>query len=313
MPSQDYLGSVTPTSTGPNVAGFTIDSGHASWNLVALAGWALYRRRIPMPDGLDIYWNDLCPGAGLSPGTPTTCAKGRRIYVNQADHRKRVPVVHEIGHVVQWYANGKRTADFFYQTTPQAEICLDETLGHGFITEEWASTAFLEGFAQYYAAVVFNRTNTADTCALVNVPFDFSWSDSIEALDGQNVEASLLPFNCAGEPYWGLVETTVAGEDYVHDVCEPPAPEVLYMDRNTEYDWMRFLWALDTDPDDPLKFNQIVSLWDRSNPHNWSEQSAGAVDASDRVWVRLVDAAAELSTDVEDLVETVGPDHGVDQ
>ena len=229
--------------------------------------------------------------------------------------------MHELGHVVAWYADDKKGPKKNYGfdvTTTGCDKC--DSSGHCLNSPEYASAAAVEGFADYYGALVFNKVEESADCSVV-VPF-YDWNQDGVAF---GVGLDDLPTNCEGPVFWND-EITVQQQRSLESRSEgnPSGPwwgPVNYMeeecdstpdsDIHTEYDWMKFLWDINTDGADRLSFTEVLELWDRMDPHDWAKKTAGSSD-SDKVANRLEDAAAAFSAGAETLILNEASANGVD-
>ena len=84
---------------------------------------------------------------------------------------------------------------------------------------------------------------------------------------------------------------SVSSGDYLGDQCSAGGT----WNRGSEYDWLRFLWDLDTDTDTgtTIHTTQIADLWDDANPHTWRSGDSGTAD---RPWTRMAAPCASMQT-----------------
>ncbi|MEN0061072.1 MAG: hypothetical protein AAGA48_02925 [Myxococcota bacterium] len=253
-----------------------IDNGHVAWNMAAMLGFGLYRKRINDMNLVEAYWDD-------SPIGCTTCANRHKLFVDETTlHEQRFPMLHEMGHVVAYYADDQRKPNFSYKANASGSC--DANNSHQIEHEEWASAAAVEGMAHFYAGTVLNKQVEFD-CQVVQVGIDFNNDGAV----GQPVTGNefFLPHSCEDGPYLvSGIEDRLDGTawddgDYMEQECEMPGPD----DRHTPYDWMRFFWDLDTDQS--FTFGRIMRLWNNADPHNWDKNSANMSDP-DKVRNRLI-------------------------
>lgn len=172
--------------------------------------------------------------------------------------------------------------------------CVSTTTSHRLPSKEYASAAAVEGFADYWAAVVFNNTAQAD-CALDWFSQNFDGQNGRDGLPGKGMQ----PMNCRGKPYWGATSSYIEqSADHLGDQCSGPKAN-----RGNELDWMRMFWHLD----DGLSFSTILEVWDRANPKNWRRTDAGTAD---KPWERIIDAAGKVSPAVRTRFVNEGSVHG---
>lgn len=153
---------------------------------------------------------------------------------------------HELGHQLAYRKNGDNGPSKSYDAAWN-NCFTDNEQKHEAVSKEYQSAAASEGFAHYYAAVSFNDTAQSDCGFAYYKSTDWNLDDN---LDPQWV-------SCEGGPMTG-----VDGHDYLGDWCTGTLTN-----RATEWDWLRFLWDLDTD--EGVTTEQIFEIWAGAYPHTW--------------------------------------------
>ncbi len=171
------------------------------------------------------------------------------VYLNTNGRNRKFIMAHELGHQV----GRKRDEDSgAYKTySADADPCFDDGgSDHHLNSKEDQTAGAVEGFAQYYAAVIWNNTSEND-CQFYywHVPFDF---------DRDGTYDSSVMYDC---------ETALTvGHNYLESRCTPDIE-----DRSVEYDWLAFWWDMNTNGG--LSTTGILDIWDAANPHNWSSSN----------------------------------------
>lgn len=237
---------------------------HRVWNVLSAAGWALHRRDAGLSGQTFAFYNEACPGGG-------NCYRSSEDALYIADDQNRFAIAHEMGHKVAAASNGGKAAKFDYGA--DSTDCPWDRSGHSITSEEYQSAAVNEGIASYYSAVVWNR-DTEEDC-WYKAAYKMDW-------DQDGVGDSAAEFSCEdGSPFG------VADVDFMGTYCLDSGPTT---NRGTQYDWIRFLWDLDTDQG--LSTAQIFAIWDAADPQRWEPSGAGSGPGFP-AW-ELQDAAARL-------------------
>lgn len=231
------------------------------WNIAAAAGYSQYRRRGGLTGETYILYNEFCSGSSGS----CTKSSGKMYISDYGDDRKYI-IVHEMGHALGIFKNGASTS-FSYSAT--LDNCYtDSGRSHEIVSKEYQSAAANEGWAHFYAAVIFNNDG-ASSCG-------FEYYKSVDFdLDSSNDDRTI---SCEGRPNPGIGD----GYDYLGDWCNGTLTN-----RGTEYDWLRFWWDFTTDQD--VYFTQCADIWDTADPNDWNATGSGT--GSDYPSSRLRDAA----------------------
>jgi hypothetical protein len=264
--------SFTPTASGTeNVSTNVTDV----WNNFAVGIRALSRKSIEMEDqsSMIIRMNDTyCCGNKTG---PCLCGDDGELYLDSLPNKFQI--AHEIGHFVGYARDGYNTPALDYDAPPNT--CYGSYFYHTFNEKEYQSAAAVEGWAHFYAAMVWNKT-TESTCWFKGVN-EVDWDYDYDK-DGRRFNCELGPKEEPPDPNPpGMPDNS----DYLGDICDAPLDN-----RGTPYDWLRFWWDLTTDQDVP--FASCLDIYDWADPRNWRENDM-------EVWIdkpskRLRDAADDL-------------------
>ncbi|MEQ1504472.1 MAG: hypothetical protein ABMB14_19695 [Myxococcota bacterium] len=260
-------------------------AGHHAWDVQAVTSWAVFRRRAGLAGHVfHAYSNGI---GSCSAGAAACTIKGDTYFSKTASAHKRYYVGHEMGHAVGFVEDDEKSPNHDYDSERNSptKCAQGPRDGHWMTSKEYSSAAAVEGWAHYYAALTFNRTDQSDCTFVFNKSADW---DGDGAIDAKAKE----PFDCDGAPMWAFTPASVSDDNYYADVCVSPPVD----DRGTEYDWLRFFWDLSTD--EGLTFGDVASVWDAANPKNW-DKNGGGLFASDDPWDRVsTNAPAALAASV---------------
>jgi hypothetical protein len=258
--SQSY----TPTGSG------TVDlvtGSHQAWTIASSAGWALKRRDGGIAATFDFH-TCACPSSSTASCTDASasgsCLQGATgdLFIASGHDLRKFTVTHELGHALAYVADGYNSPSKSYSAANST--CPGTGGSHHFTEKEFQSAAAVEGFAHYYAAVSWNKTNESDCYYVPNKIVDWDADGSTTgSWDTSGV------FTCEGG---GPVSpsTTIDARDFYTDYCMAGGSN---NNRGTEYDWLRFFWDLDTD--ESMSFTDILTVWDDSNPRLWTASGGG--------------------------------------
>lgn len=211
------------------------------FNVYQAAAWALYRHAGGMSN--ETYY--------IQVGNPTECtpngsscsdAPSDSSFIADGAIRKKFLIVHELGHVLGYHAEPNLRNALNYAFPENLEIEINDvcqpppganpSTSHVFHELEWVGAALGEGFADFYAADVWNDHNETDCwfAAWANPP----------ALSCE-----------AGTPNYP--------HSWVDDLtCTDPD----FPDTGERIDFMRILWDLHTDPASPqVTFTYLLQTW----------------------------------------------------
>jgi hypothetical protein len=177
-------------------------------------------------------------------------------------HRQKFTIAHEIGHALWWFANNSASVvPIDYTATAGPSTCGPQ-LGHFANSREYASAAVLEGWADFYAASVFND-NAGATCEFDNGgPLDWNRDLTVETFTRYSCDGAIV------DPMTLAVLTNAT--DYHGQFCGGTNYQAVQLD------WLRLLWNLRTDHAWPRP--TFRDLWDNTDPQGWmgTEPASGA-------------------------------------
>lgn len=283
-----------------------------------------------------LYWND----GGLT-GTTfpfrvdsslNTAWTGQYIQIagsssgSTGSTRSRFVILHEMGHALAHFANlddpTQPSAAGSYRALEEDcgtavddgpsstdGVCSDpnETLpycyNHSMNEKEYHSAAFWEGWAHFYAAISLNDILETD-CTLRYyklVDWDMNGSNNTQIT------------NCAGSPMTG-----VSASNYVENECPSSystgctsgtCPRTS-TNRGTEYDWLRFLWAMATTQG--VSFDTLVSVVDEADPGSWRATDFPGIGIPPKPYPAAALQSAAQTVGVGTEWTDISDDHGVD-
>jgi hypothetical protein len=225
-------------------------SAYAS-NVLAVAHRTIDRYDGGLTSDLFVVYHDPCPGSSSSCMKPmnvdATHTWWPTVFISDKDSfgdRNKYVMAHEMGHLVGAMADEHRrmggadsTADD--SVTSALSTCADGS-GHHMESEEWENSAVSEGWAHFYAAVMWNDRSTTD-CDFLQ---------------------------------WNPTRATIACtdlENFVVDECYTGSSPSLYTGNEGQY--LAFWWHLYTD--EGYTFDQIVQAFSAADPKSWTAASTG--------------------------------------
>ncbi|MGD8860807.1 MAG: hypothetical protein PVI30_12425 [Myxococcales bacterium] len=268
----DAGGWIYVSSSGTKVMAFdselTLANVFNEFHVYSAGAYSIYRHAGGLTG--EIFHYAVGPGTGYN-------SKDQIIKISDNRSDEKFVISHETGHaIIQRFANG--LANTGRDSAPVGS-CPSEpaTEGHSMRSQEYSAKAFYEGFANFYAADVWNDDDEND-CTLAY------WKD---------VSGSKRRVDCrdgAGDPLFPKA--------YLDTQCGGGAG------LGTELDWMRVFWNVHTTGSRP-SFDSMV---------NWIgdaiiEADAGG-DWGDATAYDVLDAAA--SGDIGDNWDVAAPAHGID-
>lgn len=234
----DYV----PPANGTATVGIT-SSINPVWNVAAATGYAQYRRRGGISNSTYLVFDEPCPGVSGS------CATDGYLFVDGADRNLRYVIVHEMGHVLADKKNGGLDPNL--DASAASTFCSEGGSGHRANSREFQSVAADEGFAHFYAAVIFND-DSESSCG-------FFYSGLVDwDFDGTTDTSQI---GCEGGPIAGI-----DGRDYMGDFCIESG--LSNDNRGVEWDWLRHFWDLTTDQG--VYFTDVARIWNVANPDSWN-------------------------------------------
>ena len=218
----------------------------SQWNIAAAAGWAMYRRPVGLSGETFKLYTQACDGGG-------SCRDGNSSKISVWGANHKYVINHEFGHLVAYRKNGNVAPTSAYDA-PSGVCYTDSDEDHEAVSKEFQGAAASEGFAHYYAAVSFNRTDEYDCGFAYYKPTDWNLDLTTDPTD----------VSCELEPFSGVLNI-----DYLGNWCDGTLGN-----RGTEWDWLRFLWDLDTD--EGVTTTTIFDIYDSSNPGSWTVRGTGS-------------------------------------
>lgn len=303
----------TPAITVYNSAPFNPTAGTKTvytptstlWNLTLVGSFAMHRSTLgtATPDELDAY-AEACPNGGggccADDGDPADAY----VYMSPTGARpySKYVIAHVFGHCLLKHrtALGGGSNDSLVPTTCDAKD--NETPlhsdGHFFVSEEYQSAAFWAGFAEYYSAAVFNDHTGTTACSMYFYKAA-DW-DNDDGADGEGAQF-LACYGGATVHYDGGFYSRSA-TDYFGTYCSGG----LAPNRAMEFDWVRFLWAMDVDYD--MSPEEIAEVYDAARADgDWFGTDAGWTPTYGAGAWELEDAATDLGyTDWGAVAATYG-------
>lgn len=186
----------------------------------------------------------------------------QELYVGSNDLRV---ALHELGHGVakNQMPNQSDPWDITYSWNNDRQDPLVDSacpvngdVSHRNDSDEATSAAITEAYANYYAAVILNRTDEAD-CFLYMGTLDWD-NDEVDEPDGW-VSCEQRPV--MRDAFDVLMPTTMNKDWWAHE-CDQGVNSVA-----SEYDWLRGLWDLDTDHG--YTFASLVQVLAEAHPDTW--------------------------------------------
>ena len=239
----------SPAASAATTHTMQVDAGiqHTGWGQLAVGTWAFHRNRMGVPVGETIeFFDDDCCFSG-----------GGKVH---AQHDNKYVIAHEIGHAVGYFNDGKRNPEKSYWSPEDSCDGDGIALGqHGNTTKEWQSAAVTEGWADFYAAWLWNRRTESDC-----------WYERHYASD---FDLDLIPdvqaYSCEGIPTPNL-SSYVSARDWLEDLIDAPDPQDCsgtMVNKGTQYDWMRFFWDMTTD--EGVMPEDLGELYGLMEPHSF--------------------------------------------
>lgn len=240
---------------------------------------------------------------GCPPQPTGSCAREDGIYIadNHADE-KRV-IAHELGHAVDVAATGGQGHIMDYEAVVDDCTPAYTDDGHSMNSKEYASAAFVEGFAHFYSAVAFNDLQTNADCELWKSGVD--WDLDADDLEGPPEDPE--HFSCSEGFTAGpaLAPILIPDEDLLGAFCIGTGESE---NRATEYDFLRAMWVLATVEGVPVE--TLFDLWAEANPHSWEVNGEGT--GGDYPSARMHDAAFSVGgSALQADYDAVASDHGI--
>jgi hypothetical protein len=208
----------------PQVSGQTfisIPNETKQSSTLAAAAWSIYKHNAGLASG----------NYKIHTGTDSasSCSHSRvdhKIRLTNQCSRAKFVVAHEMGHALLFERLGLMGVGITNMSVNAPAPCDSNAGGHTMWSKEYITTAFNEGFADFYAVDTWNDHNQQDGVYV-------SWDTPYEADPG-------------------------AGNIWMRYHCQSP-----YIGYGNETDWMRFFWDFHTggvSPHNPVSFDDIAGL-----------------------------------------------------
>jgi hypothetical protein len=178
------------------------------------------------PATINIRNSYLSPPLGGSKYDPPT----QFIYISSNDSQDKWAVSHEVGHFIQY--NEAEESSWGYNNSRSGVPCTTPSTGHFTDSREFNSAAGVEGFASYWAALVFNDKGFSDCWVRLA-------GDTISCVDSSaGYPVRFMETNCGTAPFtgdgnetdWQRAYWDITREDTLGTV--PAVSELLTMMRN---------------------------------------------------------------------------------
>ncbi len=259
-------------------------SSDARVNAAIALAWALAREDGNVaPMTLDVYNCNQPWDHDGDPATPKTCQGStlggayrhgpspKEMYIGEVS--ELTLAFHELGHAIRAHAGSKQVPfnyDFDQSSSPPSECPAGAADQHFQTSDEATSAAINEGFADYYAAVILNKTNEADAFLFGTYDWDHDDSTVFEPSEYFSLERAPTPFS-----------PSTMNRDYWDHECSQAETNL-----SSEYDWARGFWDLDTD--EGLTFQIILDVFVSAvdEPTTDWEEDVGSCGL-DCPWVRM--------------------------
>lgn len=220
------------------------------WRILAAAAFAQYRERGGLSGRTYFIYDEACPFAGGS------CSLDGSVWLDPAGsepyNRHKYGIVHELGHAMLYQTGAGQWFVDFLAPTGVCDAGRADDEGWREHSKEYQSAAASEGYANFYAALVFNDILDSD-CRMEEI-YSPNW-------DNDPATPADRAFNCTGDP--DPMDQPTSATDYLGTMCDAPT-----LAMGTALDWQRFLWDASKGPDS-LAFVDLVDIWVGSTPSTW--------------------------------------------
>ena len=235
------------TSPGGNGGAYYFETNQTRRStLLGLASYALYRFSDGLVNKTFVVRDAACPQI---PNNSCNSADGSVVYIHPDHNDNKFAVAHEMGHaVVHRWINYHPSASYSVNAGG-AECTTPDDMSHALHSKEYQSGALTEGFAQFYAASVWN--DQGQTGAWFHYYKDEYKGGSVQEVDVENGPTggvtSYLENECSGSPDG----------------------------RGVELDWMRALWDYRTNAGtQPTRYQILRQLKNAVISGMWSHTDA---------------------------------------
>jgi hypothetical protein len=277
------------------------------YNTYQAASWTLFRHGGGMEctQNLDIMVGDTAPPQEADcdggPCNCSACYKSRpadllcpngaplgKVWIENQYQDRKFQVSHEIGHALFWRYTGKNAnvCDYYDPDDHFDDVlCGPDDAFHSWHTIEWAGCAQYEGFAQFYAADIWNNHDQEDCRYKSYTP-----GPGAPPVSGPRVNCEL------GTPDPDPAPGTLLPTAYMENACGALDSEL--PSHGTEVDWVRVYWNVHTEggaarPDfwDMMHWMDVADDWSAFNTYTKLDEAADVIQGQIRSnWNAAVNA-----------------------
>ncbi len=150
-----YHSQVVVTGWTPNILSVFTYEYNTLWkvsNVLAAVGKSINNKPAGVSDHSIDYFTQACPSGNWS------CRRDNGIYINSGGRESKFTIAHETGHELSEEQTGTNVSN----CNPSAPYPCNSS-NHSYQSKEWQTCAAWEGFADFYAAAVWNYKNE-DSC-----------------------------------------------------------------------------------------------------------------------------------------------------
>ena len=222
--------------------------------------------------------------------------------------KRKFSIAHETGHVIMHLRIGEGVArDSSAPEYGCAGSWYDSSMtipanNKGLITREYEAMSIWEGWADFFAAWLFNNHSQSSCEYNANLLQDFDLDGDIDndftgtALDGSfSCEGSGLSPDFSEPVPTDPLATYVSYYDWLQDMYDNqsstgcPSTASTTIGVSTKYDWLRYFWDLASDQD--VNIDQIGTVFVDMCPSTWDDTTTGlsrGYDWPTRRWERSI-------------------------
>lgn len=231
-----------------------------------------------------------CYGAGSEDHACPLEGNGMVFITSSGSQQKKFQITHELGHALFYRFTGKQANSCSFTDGGLDEGTFDDYLCgyadnrvlipqqfaddgvHSFHTIEWAGCAQYEGFAQFYAADVWNNHNE-ENCYFKS----YKRGPDTDG-PGGNPQVSLPNVNCEldspdPDPPAGIL----LPRGYMENMCGADASDLA--GKGVEIDWVRTYWNVHTEGGgvdfwEMMEWMDDAQSWNSQQPYNFLDDAA---------------------------------------
>ncbi len=285
-----------------------------AWNIATVAGWVLlqYGEQIPtdwydssgnLAPAPPFYITDNACGSGAG---MYSCTKEGMVHIDDfgGDDHRRTVIAHEFAHAISYRAaersylgagipwvtepNGYDHEYEWWDYDATEDGCTSGFLFHDIVSKEYHNAAYVEGFANFVAALALNDPEefggNAEIQSHVGVDWDYSGTTDTTLVDVQDRLHSSLDLTApAYAPYINYDHLTTG-------INQSNQCSGTRTGRATEYDYTRFLWDLYLTSE--IDLTTLLDIFEASEPDKWHDEAGLPISDPDHP-VALLQAAAD--------------------